>query len=321
MSDSNTENTPTIDPNTDDLDQFSDLLFGNAKPAEVQETVEEPVEDQPIDDDPVAPEDSDEPEDETPDEPVEEHQDDKPRLKGKKKTFQDRIDELTRKAKDAERETETLRQELESLRVRKEPAQDSLPVNTGAPNPDAIDENGEPKYKLGEYDPQYLEDVLDYKLELREEQRREQARRNMQEAAQRELVANWEVKLERAVEEIPDLRERGERLEPVFAQVNPQFGEFLTVTLMSMDHGPEVLAYLSDNLDEAKRLVTSNDPVSAALKLGRLEAQFVKGQRKETRVSKAPEPPEVRARGTDGRFSIPADTDNLDDFEKLFFKK
>ena len=89
---------------------------------------------------------------------------------------------------------------------------------------------------------------------------------------------------------------------------------------MSLEHGPEVLYYLSDNLDEARKIVQSGS-VRATLSLGELNAQFKGKQKQQVKVSKAPEPPETRLRGSTGKFAVSPDTDDLTAFEQSFFKK
>jgi hypothetical protein len=68
-------------------------------------------------------------------------------------------------------------------------------------------------------------------------------------------------------------------------------------------------------------------PAAATLAIGRLDAKFNKPpvQRKKRntkKVSEAPKPPESsRSRGSGGKFAVAGDTDDLDAFEKEFYKR
>jgi hypothetical protein len=81
--------------------------------------------------------------------------------------------------------------------------------------------------------------------------------------------------------------------------------------------------YLSQNIGEAQKIVASG-PAAATLEIGRLEAQLTKPKQEEResnkRVSKTPPPPEVRTRGSGGRFSVRPDTRDLAAFKREFFK-
>src|SRR3546814_4068418 len=58
-----------------------------------------------------------------------------------------------------------------------------------------------------------------------------------------------------------------------FAGIPQEYGEYLTATIMSLDNGPDVLYYLSENIAEAKRIVNL-DGTKAAIALGRIDAKF-----------------------------------------------
>lgn len=337
MSDGNTENT--VDPNTDNLEDFTALFEGKAKPAEAPtETIEDT---QPQEDESNPAEDSSEPETNDTDEPSQEaepeentdneeedlgeHDDGKPRLSGKKKSFQDRIDEITAARREAEREAEELRQRIAALEAApKSPQKETAPTPNNAPDPDALAENGERLYPLGEYDPNYINALHEYNFEIRWTQAREQERaeqqRQLQQAAQQELISTWESKLVETEQEIPDIRQKGERLGSVFEGVDQQYAEFIATTIMTLDNGPKVVAYLSDNPTEARKIVASG-PVGATLAIGRIDAQFATPRDKPpVKSTNAPEPPPQLNKGRDGRVKVAGDTDDLEAFEKAFFK-
>ena len=91
-----------------------------------------------------------------------------------------------------------------------------------------------------------------------------------------------------------------------------------------MDHGPDVLYYLSNNVDEARKIVESG-PQKATLSLGYLNGKFadVESEKRKARpkASNAPPPP-PKNKGSSRAFAeVPDDTDDLDAFSKKLFSK
>lgn len=332
----------TTDIDTDDQAGFEAEFFGTEAPKAEEpenEVVETPeTDDQPEDDgaetpdDPLAPEDEEEPEDE--DAPEEEV--DKP---GKnRKSAQARINELTAKVRETERreaaEKATFMRRIEELEAAvkeskpKAKVQDILPE--GAPKPDALDEDGEPVYALGEFDPNFLRDLtkFTFKEEMKEaEKQREQNAIQAKIEEEREVIkTQWVDRLDKYEEDVPDIREKISDLTNTFQSVEPGYGEYLATTLMVSDYGVQIMEYLSDNIGEAQKIVASG-PAAATLALGRLEARFVKAETpaedkpKQQKVTEAGTPPESANRGRGAKFNVPIDTDNQDAFEKEFFKK
>jgi hypothetical protein len=152
-----------------------------------------------------------------------------------------------------------------------------------------------------------------------------QARERQLQEQRASLQQNWSTKLETAKQEYPDLIEKSQALINRFNNLEPQYSQYLTDTFMEMDHGPEVLYYLSSNPDEAIKIINSGAK-KATIALGRIEARFadVANQKLAARpkVTKAPPPPVARARGTNGAFvSVAPDTEDLSAFEQEFFRK
>lgn len=287
------------------------------------------------DEDPDTEEDSEEDEQ---DESEEDDPEPEPKNKGKgKKSFQERINELTRKAREEERariaeqqEKQALLQRLESLEAslnkdsKSESVKEQLPQ--GAPSPDAVDKDGEPLYPLGEFDPQFIRDLTKFTIAEERKAMREEAARQAEEqqiaAAKAEVQNTWSAKVAEAEEEIPELREHIADLVDTFSGIDPSYGEYLALTIMQSDVGPEIMEYLSQNIGEAQKIVGSG-PAAATLAIGRLEAKLSRPA-KETpnkKVSSAPEPP---ARVTKGRRQIGTvrpDTDDLEAFEKEYLRK
>jgi hypothetical protein len=314
---------------TDDLDLFTKQLFGE-KEARAEEpstdTDEDSSEDE-TDDEPVAEDpDTDEPEDEDEDDSPDGDEEPEPEPKAKKnrKTFQERIDELTRDKKEAERrEQDTARRlaDLEAKLTPKETKQEKAPE--GAPDPNE-EVDGEAKYPLGEFDPQYIRDLTRFTIKT-EQEAAEAYRSQREKEAQNEAIRTqaqeaWSTKLTEAEEELPDIREKINSLEGMFTGLDAGYGQYLVDVVMSLDAGPKILHYLADNPKEARQIVSSG-PAGATLALGRLDARLARTAKPEPvkKVSKAPEPPVKTPRGSGGKFAVPGDTDDLDAFTKTLF--
>jgi hypothetical protein len=198
-----------------------------------------------------------------------------------------------------------------------------------APHPDAKDKDGEPLYALGEFDPLYIRDLTKFTIEQESKLARERASQERQAEemakARQEIADAWIEKVEEAEKEIPELRSNMKTLTDTFAGMDPNYGEYLASTIMISEVGPEIMNYLSQNIGEAQKIVASG-PAAATLALGRLEAQLLKSstdqeEKRNTKiVSKASAPPEDRTRGQGGKFAVAPDTDNLEAFEREFFK-
>jgi hypothetical protein len=332
----------------DDLNEFEDEFFGR-KTETPDEAVGDEDEDEEIaeneDDSLATDEDTDAPAEETEDEDSDEEdsapeKDEEPKPKKNRKSLQTRIDELTAKAREAERERDLERRERELLRQRLEtiesgtrkpevkeeaPIRDRLPAD--APNPDATDEKGEAVYPLGEFDPRFITDLTRFTIETERKamQEREAAETHAKQiaAAQDALRNQWVEKLEKAEEEAPEIRSNIRHLTETFTDIDPNYGDYLAATIMSCDNGPDILNYLSQNIGEAQKIVASG-PAAATLAIGRLEAKFSKSVGDSTsnkRVSDAPKPPVTHTRGSGARTRTAPDTDDLDAFEREFFKK
>lgn len=339
------ENTDTIvEPTvTEDLDAFSAELFGR-KEADTDKTKSEEVktEDKESDalnenedtqtdeDDTLATEDEDETEDTETDEDDSTETDDK--SKKPKNRFQERIDELTAKAREAERREQATLKRFEELEKKLSQSKDEKPEpvkEAVGPAVDDKNEDGSEKYPLGEFDPNYIRDLTRFTLEqernalkAKDEQ---EAQQKKFEAEREALTESWTEKLGPAKERYPDFNEKGEQLFGTFNGINQAYGEYLTATLMSMDFGPDVLYYLANNLDEANKIVASG-PTKATIALGRLEAKFADAeaekQTKRPKVSKAAPPPDIQLKGSNAVMpEVPDDTDDLDAFAAKLFKK
>lgn len=319
------------------LDDFADELFGQSKsqpePASLEKSEDEPAaqdDAQEAEDNTQVGEEVDAPADESDEtDEVEPEVDEAP--KPKKNRFQERIDELTSKAREAERKASELEQRLAKFEKTTEPEAKPqvVEVQTDGPSPDDKNEDGTDKYPLGEFDPKFAADVVRHTLKVEREaliaqEKEDQARlEREQEAAV--LQASWNEKLEPAKERYPDFIEKGQNLGSTFESIDGSYADYLTTTIMSMDYGPDVLYYLANNLDEATKIVQSG-ATKATIALGRLESKFAEAdqakQMARPKVSKAPTPPAHMNKGSAAaKAAVDPNTDDLDEFSRALFNK
>lgn len=325
-----------------DLDTFEADFFGKTSPEPVDEpneVVENDEEDIENEDNPLAPdedeEDPDTEEDEG-DEDEEEEVEELPKPHRNRKSAKARIEELVAKNREAERREAELQRRLAAVEAQIKTEAESktqdirevLPKE--APHPDAKGEDGEPLYELGEFDPKYITDLTKFTIEQETKAARERETQERQATemarVQHEIAEAWIERVDEVEQEIPELRENMKTLTDTFDTIDPNYGEYLASTIMISEVGPQIMNYLSQNIGEAQKIVASG-PAAATLALGRLEARLLNSstnkdeKRNQKQVSQASEPPEDRARGRGGKFAIAPDTDNLDAFEREFYKK
>lgn len=333
---------PSVVTVTDDLDAFSAQLFGQseptdeaatsqeapAEPVQTDDANDESVDTQTIEDpDTLAPDDSDV--DETDAEEPEETQGTKP----KKNRYQERIDELTGKWREAERQREADRRAFEErLKALESPTNKTTTEQTttsdSPPDPQAKTEDGRDKYPLGEYDPNYIADLTDFKLEQKLrviEERQKENEKSAQENAQLESLRNsWNEKLTPAQERYPDFLQKSQDLLGSMEGIDPAYEDYIAATIMGMDYGPDVLYYLASNPDEARTIINSG-ATKATIALGRLEAKFAEAEAEKTlarpKVSQAPNPPPTVRGAAPAKMPVAPDTDDLDAFERELFAK
>lgn len=308
--------------NDDDLDAFTADFFGEkpVEPSEAKPEAEQEAEEGDTEAQNTELTDQDEAEAEA--------ELAKPKPKSK---VQERIDELVKQREETKREAdakiEAIRKEFEDFKKANTPEKPA--VKTDEPTPEDVLESGDLKYPLGEFDPAYIRDLTKFVLAQERTQANIQAEQERvakeQQLAQEQLTSSWNEKVVSAKEKYPDLAEKGEKLLAGFSGLNTDYAGYLSTVIMSMDYGPDVLYYLSNNPDEATKIVNSGAQ-KATLALGRIEAKFAEAeqtkQSAKPKVSKAPPPPTATARGTGGGVqTVEPDTDDLDAFTREFFRK
>ena len=247
-----------------------------------------------------------------------EHEDDQEHKKGKK-SARERINEVVAQRRAAERERDAEKAAREALEARiaaleagkdekpKTPVKDVAPAGAefGIPEPtvDDVDDSGESKYPLGEFDPKYIRDLGRYDRAVERAYEAKVAAENAaRTAAQQEadvLFTEWDKKLTAAEKTSPTIRQKAANLVDTFADVPAEHGQALAQAIMTLDNGPAVLEYLADNLDEADEIIQL--PVARGMiRLGKLDALFVEDHVETAppvKQTKAPPPPSALARG------------------------
>lgn len=327
---SNETETPVIEVN-DDLDAFSSEFFGENKPDESkpEDIAKSEAEDESDTDDgnetPSESEDVNNEDDDTSEEGSKDNAE-----KPKSNRFQERISELTAARREAERRANDLEARLAKLENPQPkddtPAPDRKVETEAGPSPTDKNDDGSDKYPLGEFDPEFIRDLTKFSINQAQTEARktaaDDAERQRLEQEATALQAEWEEKRISASDRYSDYQEKTQALESVFTGIDEQYGNYLAQTLMEMEHGPDVLYHLANNPDEARRIVGLGAK-KATIALGRLEAKFdsVETPQPEVRPTKAPTPPPQNKGSGGGRKTVTPDTDDLDAFADLFFKK
>lgn len=322
------ENETPVEQIEESLDDFSSKFFGQNDAATEDTAKSEDVEEQKDDNDAPTNEESvettqgdDDPDDEEDD--TEEEVAPPP----KRTRTQKRIEELNTKFRETERK---LNEALAKLEAKEQPApvQPANEVDKDAPDPQAKLEDGTEKYPLGEFDPKYQADLVKHlfakeRAEFEKARTVEEQNRKMQEQ-QTAAMTEWEQKLVPARERYPDFQEKGQELIDSFSDLDPNYSVYLTDVLMNMDHGPDVLYYLSNNPDEAHKIVNSGH-LKATIALGKIEAKFAAAseekQKARPRVSNAPTPPPALNKGSSGTVKKSFDDMSLDEVTAAMFSQ
>lgn len=251
--------------------------------------------------------------------------DDSSRPKGKQ-TAQERINELTRLRREAERRAEAVEAELAELRQRAAPPEE--PKAAAPKKPEAKSAEPEPPspddFDYGELDPRYIRALAGFEArqefqKLRQEDEQKQA----QKAAEEEQAAARE-KFEKQIEE--GSKKHDDFYEKVIVGAEKgewPLSEHLGVLLVYSEVGDDIAYHLASHPEEAAQ-VFRQTPLEQARYFGRMEAKFTAGQSAATgegagkttepRTPKAP-PPVTPARGSDGKFSPSASTKDFAAFE------
>jgi len=186
----------------------------------------------------------------------EDEQDSEP--KKSKGGFQKRIDKLTKKASELERQLEVERADKERLlQLNKPKTQEKQPAdNSGEPNPDNFETYAEYNKALVRYEAKLIRD---------EEKQQEAEQRTRSEMA--EAGKNFEKKVELAKSKYDDFDE-------VF-DPDLQVSGAMQAVMLDSDVGAELAYYLCKNPNEAAEIANMH-PLQATRKMALIEAKLLK---------------------------------------------
>lgn len=220
-----------------------------------------------------------------------------------RKTAQDRIDELTKARREAEREAKYFRDLYEGkAQPQKEPKDDG----PKAPDPNEFD--------LGDMDPRYLDALVDFRVQqgLDKVQSRVAQDLHLQAGAR-----VWEARQDEARAKFADYDEKvidGAHNWPC----TPEMAE----AIRTSDAGGELAYHLASNPEKARR-ISALPPIAQIRELGRIEAVLTVDPKEPVpvRTTNAPKPPQAQARGAGGHFAPSAATTNFAEFEAMANRK
>lgn len=199
---------------------------------------------------------------------------------GKKKGgFQRRIDKLTAKYADKEREAEYWRQEaLKGARP-----------NAEAPKPGAQDKNDPGKPKADDFGThaEFVEALTDWKTDQKLKERDSKAEKSRIESDQQRIAREYLERSTKFSEKTPDFQDVIEEVDDV--PLSPAVRDLF----LTSENGPQLAYELAKSRDEFVR-VNKLPALAAAREIGKLEARLSRPSSeatpKETKTTKAPNP-------------------------------
>lgn len=214
-----------------------------------------------------------------------------------KPTAQDRIDELTRKRRDAEREAEFWKAKATGGDKPAEPKTDP-PKEDAEPDP--------ADFTYGETDPGFIRALA--RFEGRKAYR-DEAEKDRRATQVRTVAEAWDERQQSFAKDTPDYFEV---LDKDWACSAP-----MADAIRTSETGAAVAYHLAKNPDEARR-IAALIPLAAVREIGRLEARLDKSAGPPPKTASDAPPPPTPLRGNGGRFAVPPDTDDFAAFEKQF---
>jgi hypothetical protein len=182
---------------------------------------------------------------------------------------QERLNEVTRHRRDAERRADSLERELQQYR--QQPAQHQ-PQSNDAPTLEAFN------YDMPAWSHAMTEHVTQKVLS----QSQQHAQQQEQQRYQQQIAQSFDDKAKQYAATNPGFEDRLEQLSRTV-----QFSPYVVEAVGSSDHGPAIVDYLAKHLDEADS-ISRLPPHIAALQLGRIEAKVTAQKAKP--VTNAPNP-------------------------------
>lgn len=233
------------------------------------EEIDREEESVPSEEEPQEPEQAAEPEQPELEEPVAEEP--------KRDRVQERINQLTAKFREEERKRQELEARLEAQR-KPEP---ELPV---APDPDNYD-----------YDSDYQKDLLKYNQELIDYKVNQRTQEILQQTRQAQVEAQRRAKNEAFGKKVDEANIEGyqEALDNIanYAPLRPE----LVDVIQDSENGPQIVHFLGTNLDVADRIANIQNPVIAAMEIGKISAGLNRKPQKQTTKATRPIEPVAKS--------------------------
>lgn len=219
-----------------------------------------------------------------------------------KKTAQQRIDELTWRANEAERREQAA---LEKLAAK---GQDK-PAPEAQPKPEDGDGRPDPgQFEFGVTDEGYIEALAEWKADQKVNERF--AERDGH-AAIHQTIETFKGRVAQAY---PDGEPEGLKAYRAVTQVPVVLQDIV----LSTEDGPKIAEHYGNNPAELQRLTAMPQHLQA-FELGKLQASFSTPAAKPTKTaSDAPDPPAHQGRGSGGKFQVDPATDDFAAFEKAY---
>lgn len=314
--DKDTGDTDTGDAGGDDDSDFSDI-FGDDADSSDGDDDSDGAEDDGEDADNSDPEDSDDP-DEDNEDPVE----NKDKFKRKKKVAQQRIAELTKyrrtaeKALEAERQhTTALEERLTILEKKLTPAEEDV-TNKEQSDQDDVGAPDPAKYNYGELDPKYVSDLTDYRVDKRLAKDKAAQEETQQTQAAEQQAKELETRYSDKIVEGNKTYKDFDKV-VVEAAENNEYPLTQETAMMALESpvGHHVMYKIASNPKLAKKLAGLT-VIQQARAFGRIEAQF--SSKDASRKKKTPNttPPPKHRSGGSGISVIDPAKENFADFEK-----
>lgn len=218
-----------------------------------------------------------------------------------RKSPQERIDELTAKFREQEREAEFWR--AKATQTTQPQAAQTQATADAEPNPD--------DYEHGDLDARFIRDHATYhaKRTFREESAREAAERQ-----RAERLSAFDAAAKATSEKHPDFHEVvGRNYERAAALCTDAMRD----AIITSEVGPDVAYHLASHPDEARR-IAALDPISQIRALGRLEGQLIAPSKPAAKTATDAPAPTPQVRGSGGRFTVAPDTSDFAAFEKQY---
>lgn len=221
-----------------------------------------------------------------------------------KQTAQERIAELTRARREAERQSERVARDAEywreqALRNQPAPQAQAAPADAGEPDPNA--------YEHGELDVRFIRDHATYHAK---KAFREEAAQHAQQTRTQTALQTFDQKV---AQDYPD----GEPDGIQHLRRLPALSSVITEVILDSEIGPKLADHLGQNARELAR-ISALPPIQQARELTKLELKLATPPAPTAKTATDAPAPTPQVRGSSGRFTVAADTNDFAAFEKQF---